>query len=171
VTRFRAIKVRMLRADLAFATLRESLPAAALSRVSLPRAGRMQTTDLSLTLRGADGGAWHPSQLMGSARITGLVAALGTAPGGVAPAEAVPLGDYEATFVTAPSSPEETRGKVRDLGGPIQLKGDLLWQPAEARYRLTARVQARSPSARQLLESLGPSAPDGSRELALEGGY
>ncbi|MFZ9477973.1 MAG: type II secretion system protein N [Steroidobacteraceae bacterium] len=167
----RQIEVRRLRADLAFATLRESLPAAALSQLSLPRAGRLRTTDLSLRLDRLDGGGWRASRLAGTAKVTGLVTAVGRAPSGMAPAEAVPLGDYEVTFGAPQASSDATMGQVRDLGGPIQLRGDLLLQPAESRYRLTARLQARSPTARQLLESLGPSAPDGSRELSLEGGY
>jgi hypothetical protein len=167
----RQIQVRRLQADLAFATLRESLPAMALSQLALPRAGRLRTTDLSLTLRRAGDAAWQPSQLVGSAQVTGLVASMGSAPGGMTPANAVPLGDYEVAFTTAPNNPDETRGSIRDLGGPIQLTGDVLWRAAEARYRLTARVQARSSIARGLLESLGPSSPDGSRELSLEGNY
>ncbi|NDE01981.1 MAG: hypothetical protein EBZ91_09605 [Gammaproteobacteria bacterium] len=167
----RQIEVRRLQADLAFATLRDSLPAAALSQLSLPRAGRLRTTELSLSLDRLDGGAWRASRLAGAARVTGLVTAVGGAPSGTAPAEAVPLGDYELTFSAARGSPSETMGRVRDLGGPIQLQGDLILQPAESRYRLTARLQARSPTARQLLESLGPPDANGSRELSLEGEY
>jgi len=182
----RHIDLRDLTADVAFATLRESLPTAILSQLSLPRAGRVQTSDLGLSLRRAERGAWLPARLEGSARVTGLVYSAGATAAGP-----IPLGDYEVTFGAEPTGAEpkgsgaadadlavalqrvsqDIVAQVRDLGGPLRLQGNLRWQPVDARYRLDAQVQPRTSSARQLLDPLGPSAPDGSRELSLEGGY
>ncbi|MBU3671592.1 MAG: type II secretion system protein N [Sinobacteraceae bacterium] len=172
----RHIEFRELRADLAFATLRESLPAALLSQVTLPRAGRLRSSDLGFSLRRTEGGAWLPSRVVGFAQVSGLVYSAGPAA-----AEPIVLGDYEVAFgaqsagadptVAPQGASQDIVARVRDLGGPLLLQGRLRWQPAEARYRLDAQVQARNSSVRVLLDPLGPAAPDGSRELSLEGNY
>jgi hypothetical protein len=134
VTGLRTLRLDTLRADLAFATLRESLPGPVISQWSLPRAGRLQLDGVSVTWHTTGGGVWAPTRLSGTVRGRDLTA----------PETTTPLGDFE---------------------------GELVWQPGEARYRLNAQVQGRTPATRQLLEKLGPAAVDGSRELSLEGEF
>jgi len=153
------IRVRTLRIDLAFATLRESLPVTLLSQWSLPRSGRLQGDNLSVELIRTPAGVWQPSVILGSARVLELPA----------PGSAVPLGDFEARFVPPSTAEAPVAARLRDLGGPISLQGDLRWQPADGRYQLSARVRARSAIAVPWLEQLGPPAADGRRDLVLEG--
>jgi hypothetical protein len=79
------------------------------------------------------------------------------------------LGDFEGVLDHGATDNAPVIARLRDLGGPLRLRGELLWQPGEARYRLNAQVEGRTPATRQLLETLGPAAADGSRELSLEG--
>ena len=159
VSGVRTLRLETLRADLAFATVRESLPGTAISQWSLPRAGRLQLDGVSITLRTTGGGDWAPTRLSGTVRGRDLAA----------PATMTPLGDFEGVLAQGPTDNAPVVARLRDLGGPLRLRGELVWQPGEARYRLTAQVEGRTPATRQLLENLGPAAANGSRELSLEG--
>jgi hypothetical protein len=159
VTGLRALRLEILRADLAFATLRESLPGTVTSQWSLPRAGRLQLDGVSVTLQSAGDGVWAPTHLSGTVRGRDLAA----------PATMMPLGDFEAVLEQGAKDPAPIVARLRDLGGPLSLRGELVWQPGEGRYRINAQVRGRTAATRQLLENLGPAAADGSRELSLEG--
>ena len=159
VSGVRTLRLETLRADLAFATVRESLPGTAISQWSLPRAGRLQLDGVSITLRTTGGGDWAPTRLSGTVRGRDLAA----------PATMTPLGDFEGLLDQGATDNAPVTARLRDLGGPLRLRGELVWQPGEARYRLTAQVEGRTPATRQLLENLGPAAANGSRELSLEG--
>lgn len=159
MTGLRTLRLDTLRADVAFATLRESLPGPVISQWSLPRAGRLQLDDVSITLQTTGGGVWAPTRLSGTVRGRDLTA----------PETTTPLGDFEGVLDHGATDNAPVIARLRDLGGPIRLRGELVWQPGEARYRLNAQVEGRTPATRQLLEGLGPAAADGSRELSLEG--
>lgn len=81
-----------------------------------------------------------------------------------------PLGSFAVTF---PASPGEPLGRLRDLGGPLALRGTLRLtnQPG---YVLRARVAARAgaaPSLVQALRYLGAPDAEGRRPFALAGTY
>ncbi|MEY4846995.1 MAG: hypothetical protein RLZZ36_108, partial [Pseudomonadota bacterium] len=74
VTGLRTLRLHTLRADFAFATLRESLPGPVISQWSLPRAGRLQLDGVSITLQTTGGGVWAPTRLSGTVRGRDLTA-------------------------------------------------------------------------------------------------
>ena len=81
-----------------------------------------------------------------------------------------PLGSFRIRF---PAAPGEPRGQLRDLGGPLWLRGTLRLTPQPG-YVLHARVAARtgaSPSLLQALQYLGAPDAQGRRPFALAGTY
>ncbi|MGC8517342.1 MAG: type II secretion system protein N [Steroidobacteraceae bacterium] len=81
-----------------------------------------------------------------------------------------PLGSFRIRF---PAGPGEPRGRLRDLGGPLWLRGTLRLTPQPG-YVLHARVAARtgaSPSLLQALQYLGAPDEQGRRPFALAGTY
>lgn len=81
-----------------------------------------------------------------------------------------PLGSYRLRF---PEGPGEPLGQLRDLGGPLWLRGTLRLT-AQPGYVLHARVAARagaSPSLLQGLQYLGAPDGQGRRPFALAGTY
>jgi general secretion pathway protein N len=81
-----------------------------------------------------------------------------------------PLGSFRIHFPGAPGAP---LGQLRDLGGPLWLRGTLRLT-AEPGYVLHARLAARagaSPSLLQALQYLGAPDGQGRRPFALAGTY
>lgn len=81
-----------------------------------------------------------------------------------------PLGSFAARF---PARRAEPVGELRDLGGPLWLRGTLRLT-GEPGYRLRARVSARpdaAPSLVQALQYLGAADAEGRRPFALAGTY
>lgn len=81
-----------------------------------------------------------------------------------------PLGSFAATF---PGGAGEPVGRLRDLGGPLALRGTLRLTPAPG-YVLHAEVAPRasaSPSLLQALQYLGAEDASGRRPFGLQGTY
>jgi hypothetical protein len=84
------------------------------------------------------------------------------------------LGSYELAF--APAGAEAAgdaplQGSVRDLAGPLSLRGQILLTP-EGGYTLSGTVAGRSgdsPELEQLLQLLGPADASGARNFSLAG--
>ena len=84
--------------------------------------------------------------------------------------QVTPLGSFRITF---PARPGEPVGQLRDLGGPLSLRGTLRLT-AQPGYVLHARLAARSdasPSLLQALRYLGAPDEQGRRPFALAGTY
>jgi len=130
--------------DLSLQTLRNALPANVQLGPLAALEGRLRTAELRWTLDGVD-----RLQPIGEVRLEDVRLLRGD----------IPLGDFAAKFST---STEDTRGSVRDLGGPLRASGEIEFAPALA-YSAVLRLEARSPSATQALGIAGPF------EVKLEG--
>lgn len=117
----------VIQARISLQEVRDALPADISLGALAGVAGELQTTDLTLQLTGG--------QLVG---VRGEVRLLGTR----LLRSAAELGDFAAEF-------RDTRGTVRDLGGPLQLRGEV--QLDSGRYVVQARAEPRSTGMRQVL--------------------
>ncbi len=132
--------VRIERADVSLQTLRDALPADLALRAVAGLAGRLQGNGVELRLQ--------------SARLQGVQGRLSLRDARLLRFDAA-LGDFAADL-------QGNRGRVVDLGGPLQLVGELRLEP-DGRYRVDAKVEARAPALRQALGLVKPT------ELAIEG--
>lgn len=128
------------RADVSLQTLRDALPADLALRAVAGLAGRLQGNGVELRLQ--------------SARLQGVQGRLTLRNTRLLRLDAV-LGDFAAEL-------QGNRGRFTDLGGPLQLAGELRLE-ADGRYRVDAKVEARAPALRQALGLVKPA------ELAIEG--
>jgi hypothetical protein len=133
-------ELRIAGAELSLQTLRDALPADVGIGPLAGVAGRLQANALTIQWRADRVSGIRGSALLRDARLLRFD---------------VGVGNFGAEF-------SGTAGTVRDLGGPLELAGDMQLG-AEGRYQIKARVSARTP---RLRESLSLAAPV---DLAIEG--
>jgi general secretion pathway protein N len=107
-----------------------------------------------------------PYRLVGTGEIRNFSSPLmGTGPADI-------IGNVSLDFDTATETDGDAiTGKLTDLGGPLELKGNLLLRPPGS-YTLKARLKARPDAPEALsknLEFLGPPEADGMRVFQLAG--
>jgi general secretion pathway protein N len=110
--------------------------------------------------------AW-PRSAVGSVRI-------GNLPLNIIGVAAGPVGTYEVSF-TAADVPDDGRfvGELRDLGGPLQLGGEIAFSPPR-NYELNALIKATPGAPPDLVRGLallGPADAQGRHELVMSGSF
>jgi hypothetical protein len=108
-----------------------------------------------------------PSAAVGKIRVDNLpLNIIGVAAG--------PVGAYEVTFEADPV-PEDGRivGQLQDLGGPLQLEGQIFFYPPR-NYDLNARIRGAPGAPADLVRGLallGPADANGLHELVMSGSF
>jgi hypothetical protein len=80
------------------------------------------------------------------------------------------IGSYEIVFDAAPSGSDARTGRIKDLGGPLEVTGSLQFTRPPG-YLLQGLVRSRpeaSPTLQRQLEALGPADAEGRRTFAQE---
>lgn len=108
-----------------------------------------------------------PSSAVGSIRV-------GNLPLNIIGVAAGPVGTYEVTF-RSDTVPEDGRiaGELQDLGGPLELDGEILFEPPR-NYELNAQVRAGPGAPADLVRGLvllGPANTNGYHELIMSGSF